>query len=661
MFGLKLGCAIRSSTTVEDGPTLRSAMLRARARADLDRDGVVPVQVVAQRAALLLVTAAVRARRDVSSSERTPSQGPVVREGPPKAPGREPARAPRRVGPSIPGGEALHAARYPRPAARALRRRPPWRRAVSAQRAVRLRGFGRFWCDGRFRRDGRPVFRRFGSGGRHVGLRRGRRVGPREARGAPPRARPPPPPPPPPPPLRRFPSRAPPLLPRRPPPPLRRPPPPLAPARARMRPAPSCRLRRERRREVEVVVLLEQAFGDALERVIPEALPSRVPGQTAAAGKRSAAEGRRRGTGCSATAAREPPSERLEYRGRRLRRRRRGAGAGERPGTVFRGFPLRRAFRRERRRRERRRSRTGCRRGCPRARRALYCRARREREGLRSPRDARGCRFASTGEISPSGETSSVAVGRVSGATGESSPRSRRSSSPASMSHAVAIVKARGDGTREKREFDNRRQVARPRVRARMGTRGNAAFRETLSRCGRSVFWVHLSPNSPKNRPEIHGSVRAEKSVQRQPPLFGAFISRSPIAAPRQRHAAPRARRSVSDHGWSAHASRPRGRRTRQARLAGACVARCPRRARRLRENAGAPAAGPSSMAASCAGPARATTRLPGRPRSPTARDAHSRLRRVRRNPSPPQVTSRRAAVPSPPRACRPPPSRGSA
>ena len=52
-------------------------------------------------------------------------------------------------------------------------------------------------------------------------------------------------------------------------------------------------------------------------------------------------------------------------------------------------------------------------------------------------------RFASTGEISPSGDTSSVVVGRVSGAMGESSPRSRRSSSPASVSHAVVIVAGR--------------------------------------------------------------------------------------------------------------------------------------------------------------------------------------------------------------------------
>ena len=116
------------------------------------------------------------------------------------------------------------------------------------------------------------------------------------------------------------------------------------------------------------------------------------------------------------------------------------------------------------------------------------------------------CRFASTGEISPSGETSSVAVGRVSGATGESSPRSRRSSSPASMSHAVAIVKARGDGTREKREFDNRRQVARPRVRAREirgereETRRGA---KRFPRCGRFVFGCICHPTRPRTDPRF--------------------------------------------------------------------------------------------------------------------------------------------------------------
>jgi hypothetical protein len=90
-----------------------------------------------------------------------------------------------------------------------------------------------------------------------------------------------------------------------------------------------------------------------------------------------------------------------------------------------------------------------------------------------------------------------------------------------------------------------------------------------------------------KNRPEIHGSVRAEKSVRGSRRFSGAFYL--PIADRSAATETRRAtgRRSVSDHGWSAHASRwPRGRRTRQARLAGACVARCPRRARRVRENA---------------------------------------------------------------------------
>ena len=99
------------------------------------------------------------------------------------------------------------------------------------------------------------------------------------------------------------------------------------------------------------------------------------------------------------------------------------------------------------------------------------------------------CRFASTGEISPSGDTSSVVVGRVSGAMGESSPRSRRSSSAVSVSHAVAIVAERGDGAREKRS----REPAGSRVlvcsRARGGERGNAVtktkrFRESVMVAG---------------------------------------------------------------------------------------------------------------------------------------------------------------------------------
>ena len=321
----------------------------------------------------------------VSSSECTSSQV-SSRRGSAESAGSgtgESTAAGRAVDP--PGGEFCTPPDNPASPRAALRRLHGGAQ-FPLKRVIRLRGFGRFWCDGRFRRDGRPVFRRFGSGGRRVGLRRGRRVGLRRGRRVG---------------LRRG-------LDRR----LRRrllllfddflesprlcfldgrlllcdvlll----LSHRRGRERARPLRRLRRERRREVEVVVLLEQAFGDALERVQPEALPSRVPGQTAAAGRlrrrgSSSRNGLRGGDGGPRAAER-----RLEYRGRRLRRRRRGAGAGERPGTVFRGFPLRRAFRRERRRRERRRSRTGCRRGCPRARRALYCRARREREGLRSAR-----------------------------------------------------------------------------------------------------------------------------------------------------------------------------------------------------------------------------------------------------------------------------------
>ena len=438
--------------------------------------------------------------------------------------------------------------------------------------------------------------------------------------------------------------------------------------RGRERARPLRRLRRERRREVEVVVLLEQAFGDALERVQPEALPSRVPGQTAAAGRlrrrgSSSRNGLRGGDGGPRAAER-----RLEYRGRRLRRRRRGAGAGERPGTVFRGFPLRRAFRRERRRRERRRSRKGCRRGCPRARRALYCRARREREGLRS-RARRGDALSVRVDRRDLPERRDVQRrGRTRlGRDGGELPRSRRSSSPASMSHAVAIVKARGDGTREKREFDNRRQVARPRVRARARFGGNerkrGVPRNALSEV-RSLRFFGCICHPTRQRTDPRFTVRSGRknlfSGSRR--FSGAFLSPDRRSQRRDRDT-PRHGPAFRFRPWLERsrftaASRPPHPPSSPRR----CVRRAvppsrptPPRKREIAPRSRAVLDGRVLQGTRTSDDEPRLTAIPHRTRRPL-----SRLRRVRRNPSPPQVTSRRAAVP-PPRACRPPPSRGSA
>ena len=150
------------------------------------------------------------------------------RRGPPKAPGREPQAHRGGSGRRSPGRRVLHAP--DNPTSPPPRSPAPWRRAVPLKRVIRLRGFGRFWCDGGSGATGALSSAALGRGGRRVGPA-GRRVGPAAGRPRPAAA--------PPPPLRRFPREPPPLLPRRPPPPLRRPPPPLAPARARTRPAPS--------------------------------------------------------------------------------------------------------------------------------------------------------------------------------------------------------------------------------------------------------------------------------------------------------------------------------------------------------------------------------------------------------------------------------------
>ena len=87
------------------------------------------------------------------------------------------------------------------------------------------------------------------------------------------------------------------------------------------------------------------------------------------------------------------------------------------------------------------------------------------------------------------------------------------------------------------------------------------------------------------------------------------FISRSPIAAPRQRHAAPRAgvpfptmAGALTLHGGLAAAA-PAKLASQVRASRGAPVAPDASAKTRI-----APAAGPSSMAASCKGPARATT-----------------------------------------------------
>ena len=112
------------------------------------------------------------------------------------------------------------------------------------------------------------------------------------------------------------------------------------------------------------------------------------------------------------------------------------------------------------------------------------------------------------------------------------------------MSHAVAIVKARGDGTREKREFDNRRQVARPRVRAReiLGEREETRrSAKRFPRCGRSVFGCICHPTRQEQTRDSRFGPGGKICSAAAAAFRVLFISRSPIAAPRQRHAAPRA------------------------------------------------------------------------------------------------------------------------
>ena len=436
--------------------------------------------------------------------------------------------------------------------------------------------------------------------------------------------------------------------------------------RGRERARPLRRLRRERRREVEVVVLLEQAFGDALERVQPEALPSRVPGQTAAAGRlrrrgSSSRNGLRGGDGSPRAAER-----RLEYRGRRLRRRRRGAGAGERPGTVFRGFPLRRAFRRERRRRERRRSRTGCRRGCPRARRALYCRARREREGLRS-RARRGDALSVRVDRRDLPERRDV----------QRRGRTRLGRDGGELPQVQKIIvpgldePRRGHRQGTRRRYTREARVRQPatgrasscaRARDSGGTRGNAAFRETLSEVRSHRFFGCICHPTRQEQTRDSRFGPGGKICSAAAAAFRVlFISRSPIAAPRQRHAAPRAGVPFPTMA---------GALTLHGGLAAAAPAKL---ASQVRASRGAPVAPDASAKTRIAPRSRAVLdgrvlqgtrtsddeppadRDPPPHATPTlASDAFVETRRRRRSP-------RVAPRSPPPRACRPPPSRGSA